>query len=1082
LGRGLASCLATAVGFAAVLWLLAWLLMPELDDRPAAVAPEAAQAAHAARQVTFDPHQLTSLHRRDPVTPSNESPLLADLVGEGKLPPLAQRLPREPIVMQGPDGIGRYGGTWLRVANAVGDIGIISNRMSCAYLVRWSPLGYPIEPHIARSVAASADFRVWTVHLRPGLKWSDGHPYTADDIVYWWEQEILNPAVSGTVPDWMMTAGKPGRVERVDDFQVRFVFPDPYPLFLERLAQFWQPCDTPRHYLQPYHPDPAVGDTQRIAAQMQAYGMPSARSLYAFIKQPFNPEHPRLWSWIYRTYKSTPPQVFVRNPYYAVVDPAGNQLPYLDRVQFDVQDAKVLSLTIANGGVSMQTRHLRFSDYTELMSRRQIAGTRVLHWYPATRSVFVINPNLNRRIDPQRPATRWKTQLLADRRFRQAMSLAINRQRIIDAENSGVGRPSQVAPGPESPFHDEASALAFTQHDPAQAARLLDELGLTHRDYEGYRTFPDRTRMTFFLDYTSFTGGGPAQFVVEDWHAAGVRVIPRERSRALFYAEKDGMEFDFNVWTGESDLMPTLLPRYFIPMNTESFYAVGWGKWYQRGGFFGNDKANGFGCIPVPTDHPMYEAITHFEAARQATTLPQQQDLMRRVLRIAAENVWSINIATAPPQLVVVAQGFRNVPENALYGVIYSTPGNAGIETYFYENPVDSPGAQADLKRALLQPTPRPGATRHGADASGGRWIALLLRGAMIVIALGLVVLVVVRHPFVARRLILMIPTLLIISVISFVIIQLPPGDFLSTRIMQLEQSGEASDLAAIEDLRRMFHYDDSALQRYARWMGLYWFGTFERADLGLLQGHLGRSMETTQPVNQMVGDRLLLTVLMSLGTIVLTWALAIPIGIYSAVRQYSLADYVLTLVGFVGMCVPAFLLALVLMAVSGVSGLFSPQFAAQPEWTMGKAIDLMQHIWIPIVVLGVGGTASMIRVMRANLLDELRKPYVVTATAKGVRPLKLLLKYPVRVAINPFVSGIGSLFPQLVSGGAIVSIVLALPTVGPLLIDALFSEDMYLAGSMLMVLSILGVAGTLVSDLLLLALDPRIRFQGGTR
>jgi ABC-type dipeptide/oligopeptide/nickel transport system permease component len=251
---------------------------------------------------------------------------------------------------------------------------------------------------------------------------------------------------------------------------------------------------------------------------------------------------------------------------------------------------------------------------------------------------------------------------------------------------------------------------------------------------------------------------------------------------------------------------------------------------------------------------------------------------------------------------------------------------------------------------------------------------------------------------------------------------------------------------------------------------------------MGLLQGNMGRSMETTQLVNDMVGDRITLTVLLSLGTILFTWLTAIPIGIYSAVKQYSLTDYVLTFVGFIGMCVPAFLLALILMAVSGISGLFSAQFAAQPEWNWPKILDMLKHIWIPVVVLGVGGTAGMIRVMRANLLDELKKPYVVTARAKGVRPMKLLLKYPVRLALNPFVSGIGGLFPALVSQGAIVSIVLSLPMVGPMLLSALFSQDMYLAASMLMVLSLLGVFGTLVSDLLLLWLDPRIRFKGGSR
>ena len=228
------------------------------------------------------------------------------------------------------------------------------------------------------------------------------------------------------------------------------------------------------------------------------------------------------------------------------------------------------------------------------------------------------------------------------------------------------------------------------------------------------------------------------------------------------------------------------------------------------------------------------------------------------------------------------------------------------------------------------------------------------------------------------------------------------------------------------------------------------------------------------------------MTVLISLGTILLTWAIAIPVGIYSAVRQYSLGDYFLTFVGFIGMCVPNFLLALILMYFSSrflglnVSGLFSPEYSAQPEWTWGKFVDLAKHIWVPVVVIGTGGTAAMIRVLRGNLLDELHKPYVITARAKGVRPIKLLFKYPVRLAINPFISGLGTLFPQLVSGGAIVAIVLSLPTVGPLLLSAIMSEDMNLAGSMIMILSFLGVCGVLVSDLLLILLDPRIRYEGG--
>jgi ABC-type dipeptide/oligopeptide/nickel transport system permease component/ABC-type transport system substrate-binding protein len=1074
-----------AVGSALVLSLAAWAVRPDLRPRPFPYTPEQIAAAESARAMQFDPQHTPTLYRHEHVAPAGEAPILAGLVRDGELPPLSQRMPAEPAVIQGLDGVGVYGGTWLRIANQPSDVEYVRDRFSGAALARWSPLGYPIEPHIARSIEPANDMREWTITLREGMRWSDGHPFTTDDVMYWWECEANNKLVMPALPPWLISNGKFGRLERVDAYRFKIIFEDPCPTLPARLitsdSRFngaVEMCNTPAHYLRPLHPDPAIGDEATCAEMMRIYRQPSRRALYFFMKHPLNPEHPRLWPWVYRTYRSTAPYVFVRNPYYFAVDSAGNQLPYLDRMQFEVQDPKILAQTAANGGVSVQDRHIRFADYTELMSRREAAGTEIYHWYPAIRSIWAINPNLNRRIDPEDPSTKFKAALLSDKRFRQALSLAIDRRQIIDAEYNGVGEPSQVAPGPRSPFAHDGVAKAFTEHDPAHANALLDELGLTKRDHEGYRTFPDGSRMTFYLDYTSFTGLGPGQFVVDDWAEVGVRCIYRERNRPLFYAAKDGMDFDFNIWTSESDFMPVLEPRYFIAKATESFYAVGWGKWFMRGGLYDMPQSRGNGAIPVPKDHPMYEAMLAYEKALVTTDVEAQKRWMDRVMDIAAENTWTISIATAPPTLVVVKNGMKNVPKLALHASLFWTPVNAGLETFYNEHPVDSPGAIAETRAALLHVTPRPGASSGGdSSAAGG-----VIRWGLLAVVLLCLVLIGLRHPFIMRRLLIMIPTLLIVSVAVFTIIQLPPGDFLTARIIQLQESGDAVDMSAIDDLRRMYHFDEPMWKQYVRWMGFNWFLGFNPRDAGLLQGNLGRSMETNTPVNNLVGDTILLTVLISLGTILFTWLIALPIGVYSAVRQYSWSDYALTLMGFIGMCIPAFLLALVLMAASGVSGLFSARYATQPEWDWGKVIDLLRHLWVPIIVLGIGGTAGMIRIMRANLLDELKKPYVTTAMAKGVRPLKLLIKYPLRMALNPFVSGLGALFPQLVSGGAIVAVVLALPTVGPMLLAALLNEDMYLAGSMLMVLSILGVLGTLVSDLLLLWLDPRIRFEGGSR
>jgi ABC-type dipeptide/oligopeptide/nickel transport system permease component/ABC-type transport system substrate-binding protein len=1080
----------------ALLYVSAAVVRPDLVREPRRYSADELAAVQALRDTGIDHGNLPVVVREVDYEegaaaawfPKGEAPMLAELVSEAKLPPVAERVGPEPLVMEGLEGNGRYGGTWFRVASSMNDIGVIGWRMSGATLVRWSPLGYPIRPHVARAWEVSEEGRVYTIHLRKGMRWSDGHPFTADDMMFWWEQDMR---YFNAVPGFMRIGGEVGRVEKVDEYTVRFVFPAPHGLFIERLANVHS-FALPKHYLEKFHPE--TGDPELIAAAMRSMRLNSPLAVYNRLKHFMNPEHPRLWPWVYRSHTANPPYGFVRNPYFFAVDSAGNQLPYVDRVLFDVRSSGMIGLAAANGEVTMQLRHIRYEDYTLLMAQRARHHYEVLHWAQGTRSVYTIFPVINRRIDPARPDTRWKHEYLNKKQFRQALSLAINRAQIIHAEFNDQTEPAQIDPGPGSFFHNPRLYRAFTEHDPDRANQLLDSIGLTRRDREGFRAFPDGTRMSFFLNVTDYTGSGPAQFVIDDWAAVGVRAILRERARSLFYAEKAGYDHDFTVWTGESEFYPLLEARNFVPTYIESFYAPAFGVWYALGGMHGDPRAERPGAVPPPADHPLRRAMQLYEQAIQQTDREAQRRIFNEALEIAAENLWHISICTPPPQLVIVKKGFRNVPKNALVGAGFATPANAGIETFWFEHPSDSPGALAQIRQSMIEITPDPSMTiGAAAPADGlappkpnrlGPVVRLLVWASA---GLGLL-LVALRHPYIGRRLLIMGPTLLIISVITFTIIQLPPGDFLSARITELQMTGDDAAVQQIEDLKAMFHFEDPQLVRYARWLGLYWFKTFSARDTGLLQGNLGRSMENGQLVNHLVGDRILLTVVLSLFTILFTWVIALPTGIYSAVRQYSLGDYLLTFIGFIGMCVPSFLLALILIYLSSewfgvqITGLFSPAYAGQPEWTWGKFVDMMKHIWVPVVVLGVGGTAGMIRVMRGNLLDELRKPYVVTARAKGVRPLRLLLKYPVRLALNPFISSIGGIFPQLVSGGAIVSIVLSLPMVGPLMLTALLTQDMYLAGSMLMVLSLLGVFGTLVSDLLLLWLDPRIRLEGGTR
>lgn len=326
---------------------------------------------------------------------------------------------------------------------------------------------------------------------------------------------------------------------------------------------------------------------------------------------------------------------------------------------------------------------------------------------------------------------------------------------------------------------------------------------------------------------------------------------------------------------------------------------------------------------------------------------------------------------------------------------------------------------------------------------------------------------------YIVHRLLVMIPTLLAISLIIFVIIQAPPGDYFESYIAELQSQGESVDQEKIDFLRKEYGFDRPILEQYVFWV------------FGMLQGDFGYSFEFQLPVSEVVGDRLYMTMLVSFTTIVFTWIVAFPIGIYSAVRQYSLGDHTFTFLGYIGLATPNFLLALVLQWLAkkyfdtSIGGLMDPIYIDQP-WTFAKTFSILEHLWIPVVVIGTAGTAGMIRRLRANLLDELEKQYVVTGRAKGLPNSRLLLKYPLRIALNFFIADIGALLPSIFSGAAIVAVILSLPTIDPVLLSALRSQDMYLAGSFLMFLSTLTVIGVLVSDLALAVLDPRIRLQGG--
>ncbi|MEZ4617868.1 MAG: ABC transporter permease [Caldilineaceae bacterium] len=325
---------------------------------------------------------------------------------------------------------------------------------------------------------------------------------------------------------------------------------------------------------------------------------------------------------------------------------------------------------------------------------------------------------------------------------------------------------------------------------------------------------------------------------------------------------------------------------------------------------------------------------------------------------------------------------------------------------------------------------------------------------------------------YLTRRLLYAVLTVWAVSIVAFVIIQLPPGDYVTAYLAQLAVQGSTLGMSEAENLRAYYGLDRPMYVQYYLWL--------ER----MATGDFGYSFEHQKPVKDVIGERLLLTMILAFASVLFTWTLAIPIGIFSAVRQYSIWDYVFTFLGFIGLAIPNFLLALLLMWVGfsvfglSVGGLFSPNFISA-EWSWARVLDLLKHLWLPTIILGMAGTAQIMRITRANVLDELRKPYVVTARAKGLSGWRLIVKYPVRIALNPVISVTAYVWPYLVSGSIIVSVVLSLPTVGPILLRSLLSQDMFLAGSIILLIGLMTVVGTFISDLLLVWADPRIKLEG---
>jgi peptide/nickel transport system substrate-binding protein len=606
-----------------------------------------------------------------------ESPLLAEQVKGGKLPPVDKRLPQDPLVVPTVERVGQYGGIWRRAFLGPADA---NNYVRVVYdaLVRFSPDGAKIEPKIAAGWESSKDFTAWTIKLRKGAKWSDGEPFTADDILFWYKDVLLNKDLTPVVPSWMRnTDGTPAQVEKVDAYAVRFTYKEPATLFLTALANQDGGDRTyaaflPAHYLKRFHPSYAKKEDVDKAAQ--AAGFKTWTELFAAKNAPpENPERPTMAAWVPATRVSD--QVFTlrRNPYYVGVDAAGNQLPYLDEVRFTFfADIQALNLAAIAGEFDMQERHIQMTNYPVFKENEKTGKYRVITWPTFGGSDAVVAFNLSYKADAE------LAKLLASKDFRVALSYAVNRDQIKESVFLGLGEARQAVPAPWHPYYPgDQWAKKYTQYKPEEANRLLDGLGLTKKDSQGIRLMANGKPVTLDLSVVPAFGAWPdvAQLIAKDWEKVGVKVLVQIRERALHFKMREANELQTEMWNEDTTAFPFTGNAKFDPRNSP-ILTLGplFGQWAQSKGKEGMEP-------PAPIKRIMEIVNTARRVGPE-----QQTKLAQELFRIWADNVYEIGTVGLTPMVqgvVVTGTKFHNVPTTLGNDWPLRSPGNARTEQFF---------------------------------------------------------------------------------------------------------------------------------------------------------------------------------------------------------------------------------------------------------------------------------------------------------------------------------------------------------------------------------------------------------------
>jgi peptide/nickel transport system substrate-binding protein len=607
-----------------------------------------------------------------------EAPALAEQVKAGKLPPVEQRLPEQPLVVPVVEKVGEYGGVWRRAFLGPADA---NNYVRVVYdgLFRFTPDGAEIEPKIAVGAKSSADYKVWTILLRKGARWSDGEPFTADDIVFWYKDVLLNKDLMPSLPSWIRNAdGTAANVEKVDDYTVRFTYDRPATLFLTEVAN-QDGADgsyamfLPAHYLKKFHPAyTAKEDLDRLA---QAVSFKTWTELFlsrATLYQ--NPERPTMAAWMPVSRVSDPVFTLRRNPYYIGVDTAGNQLPYIDEVRFTYfADQQALNLAAIAGNFDMQARHIQMTNYPVLKEQEKNGKYRVLTWPTFGGADAVINFNMTYNADPE------IGKLIRTKDFRVALSIAINRDEIKESVFLGLGEARQGVPAPWHPyFPGKEWATKHTEFNRDEANKMLDALGLTKRDAQGIRLMANGKPATIELSVVPAFGAWPdvAQLVARDWEAVGIKTVVQIRERALHFKMNDANELMASIWNEDTTAFPFTGNAKFDPRNTP-ILTLGplYTRWLTSGGKEG-----------VEPIEPIKRIMQLVDTARTVGRDGQIQ-AAQELFRIWADNVFEIGTVGLTPMVqgvVVVNSKLHNVPATIGNDWPLRTPGNTRTEQYFF--------------------------------------------------------------------------------------------------------------------------------------------------------------------------------------------------------------------------------------------------------------------------------------------------------------------------------------------------------------------------------------------------------------